>query len=120
MTQLSSSEKPVINKEWQPVEEIIASALRRLERILSDRPVSVQLPPEVLLAQVDAVLVDQVIVNLLDNACRYTPAGTPIEINAWQDGRRTVLEVADHGPGLKPGEEQRMFERFQRGDRHKV
>ena len=116
MTQLSSSEKPAINKEWQPVEEIVASALRRLERTLADRPVSVKLPPEFLLAQVDAVLVEQAIVNLLDNACRYTPAGTPIEIRAWQDGRKTVLEIADHGPGLKPGDEQRIFERFQRGD----
>jgi len=116
MTQLSSAETPAINKEWQPVEEIVASALRRLERTLSDRPVSVNLPPEVLLAHVDAVLVEQVIMNLLDNACRYTPAGTPIELNAWRDGDKTVLEVADHGPGLKPGEEQRVFERFQRGN----
>jgi two-component system, OmpR family, sensor histidine kinase KdpD len=116
MTQLSSAETPAINKEWQPVEEIVASALRRLERTLSDRPVSVNLPPEVLLAHVDAVLVEQVIMNLLDNACRYTPAGTPIELNAWRDGDKTVLEVADHGPGLKTGEEQRVFERFQRGN----
>ncbi|MEX2114097.1 MAG: sensor histidine kinase KdpD [Pirellulales bacterium] len=115
MTQLSSSERPVLKKEWQPVEEFIGSALRRLERTLTGRPVTVHLPAEVTLAHVDAVLVEQAIVNLLDNASRYTPAGTPIEINACFDGRKTVIEVADRGPGLRAGDEDRVFERFQRG-----
>jgi two-component system, OmpR family, sensor histidine kinase KdpD len=120
MTQLSSSEQPSITKEWQPVEEIVASALRRLERPLANRPLSVKLPGEVLLAQVDGILVEQAIVNLLENACRYTPAGTPIEITARLDGRKTVLEIADRGPGLRSGEEQRVFERFQRGNNVKA
>jgi two-component system sensor histidine kinase KdpD len=63
----------------------------------------------------DAVLVEQALVNLLENACRYTPAGTPIEITARSHGNKTVLEIADRGPGLPPGEEQRIFEKFQRG-----
>jgi two-component system sensor histidine kinase KdpD len=115
MTQLSSTEQPELHKEWQPVEEIIASALARLDRTLAGRPVKIDLPSEVLLAQVDTVLAEQVVANLLDNACRYTPAGTPIEIRGRRDGRKTTLEFADHGPGLKPGDEQRIFERFQRG-----
>jgi two-component system sensor histidine kinase KdpD len=116
MTQLSSTDRPQIHKEWQPVEEFIGSALHRLERVLQGRQVAVHLPPEVALAQVDAVLVEQVLVNLLDNACRYTPAGMPIEISARAEGRKTVIEVADQGPGLKPGEEDRVFDRFQRGN----
>jgi two-component system sensor histidine kinase KdpD len=115
MTQLSSTEQPELHKEWQPVEEIIASALARLDRTLAGRPVKIDLPSEVLLAQVDTVLAEQVVANLLDNACRYTPAGTPIEIRGRRDGRKTTLEFADHGPGLTPGDEQRIFERFQRG-----
>ncbi len=116
MTQLSSPEKPTIAKEWQPVEELVASALARLGRTLSGRPVEIDLSSEILLAQVDAALVEQVLVNLLDNACRYTPADTLIEIRGWQEGRRTLLEIADHGLGLKPGDENRIFERFQRGE----
>ncbi len=59
------------------------------------------MPQEVLLAHVDAVLVEQVIVNLLDNACRYTPSGTPIEIDGWMDRRRTVLEVPTMDQGWR-------------------
>jgi two-component system sensor histidine kinase KdpD len=116
MTQLSSTDRPKLHKEWQPVEEFIGSALRRLERVLLGRQVTVHLPPEVTMAQVDAVLIEQVLVNLLDNACRYTPAGTPIEITARAEGRKTTIEIADRGPGLKPGEEDRVFDRFQRGN----
>ena len=116
LTQLSSTETPVIHKEWQPLEEIIASALARLKRTLAGRSVEIDLSSEVVLAQVDAALVEQVVVNLLDNACRYTPAGTAIELRGFQQGRKTVLEIADHGPGLRPGDENRIFERFQRGE----
>jgi two-component system sensor histidine kinase KdpD len=116
MTQLSSTDRPQIHKEWQPVEEFIGSALHRLERVLKGRQAAVHLPPEVTMAQVDAVLVEQVLVNLLDNACRYTPEGMPIEISARAEGRKTVIEIADRGPGLKSGEEDRVFDRFQRGN----
>jgi two-component system sensor histidine kinase KdpD len=114
LTQLSSGHV-TLQKEWHPVEELVGSALRRLERQLGNRPVHVQLPSQVLLAQVDAVLVEQALVNLLDNACRYTPPGTPIDIHGWADGRKTFLEIADRGPGLTPGEETRIFDKFQRG-----
>jgi two-component system sensor histidine kinase KdpD len=115
LSQLSSAGPLAINKEWHPVEELIGSALRCVERTLGDRPVRVEMPPDMLWVNADAVLVEQALVNLLENACRYTPAGTPIEITARPHGNKTVLEVADHGPGLPPGEEQRIFEKFQRG-----
>jgi len=115
LTQLSSAGALAINREWHPLEDLIGSALRCAERTLADRPVSVNLPVDVLWISADAVLVEQALVNLLENACRYTPVGTKIEIAAWPHGHRTVLEVADRGPGLPPGEEQTIFEKFQRG-----
>ena len=56
----------------------------------------------------------QVLVNLLENATRYTPAGTPIEVSARQEGNFVVIEVADRGPGLPPGDLNRLFEKFYR------
>jgi two-component system sensor histidine kinase KdpD len=119
LTQLSSG-RFNLKKEWHPLEDVIGSALRRLERRLADRPVNVGLPGDMVLVQVDPVLIEQVLVNILENASRYTPAATPIEITGWLEGRKTILEIADHGPGLPPGEEQRIFEQFQRGSNIKA
>ena len=63
----------------------------------------------------DTVLIEQVLLNLLENACHYTPADTPVDLTGWSDNNRTVTEVLDHGPGLAVGDEQRIFEKFQRG-----
>jgi two-component system sensor histidine kinase KdpD len=115
LTQLSSAGPLALNREWHPAEELIGSALRCVERTLGDRTVNVDLPSDMLWINADAVLVEQALVNLLENACRYTPAGAPIEITARSHGNKTVLEIADRGPGLPPGEEQRIFEKFQRG-----
>jgi len=64
---------------------------------------------------IDDVLIEQVLVNLLDNALKYTPAKSPIEILATATDRAVTVEVADHGPGLPPGQEDRVFEKFYRG-----
>jgi two-component system sensor histidine kinase KdpD len=61
------------------------------------------------------VLVEQLFVNLLENAAKYTPPGSAIELRAAREGGTIVVEVADHGPGLPPGAEERVFERFFRG-----
>src|SRR5207248_10376192 len=57
----------------------------------------------------------QLLVNLLENAARYTPEGTPIEVEAESGPDAVILEIRDHGPGLPPGEEERIFEKFHRG-----
>ncbi len=114
LTQVTSSQFAV-EKQWHPVEDVVGSSLRRLEHLLGIRQVNVNLPAEVLLGQFDAVLIEQVLVNLLENACRYTPAGTPINISAWAEGPSTMIEVSDFGPGLLAGDEQKVFEKFQRG-----
>jgi two-component system sensor histidine kinase KdpD len=63
---------------------------------------------------VDAVLIEQVFINLLENAVKYTPPGTPIEISATAVDGAVRVDVADRGPGLPPGEELRVFEKFYR------
>jgi two-component system sensor histidine kinase KdpD len=64
--------------------------------------------------ELDSVLIGQVITNLIDNALKYTPAGTPIEISAATDAEGLRICLADRGPGLGPGEEKRVFEKFYR------
>jgi two-component system sensor histidine kinase KdpD len=60
------------------------------------------------------VLIEQVLVNLLENALKYSPLGSPIDLTAWSEGDEVVVEVADRGPGLPPGEEELIFDKFYR------
>jgi two-component system sensor histidine kinase KdpD len=102
-----------VRKEWQSVEEVVGGALSRVEARLGGRPVTIRIPAE-LLAPFDGVLIEQVLVNLLENAAKYTPAGTPIEIQASRTDGEVEIEVSDRGPGLPEGEETRVFEKFHR------
>ncbi|MEP7050276.1 MAG: sensor histidine kinase KdpD [Pseudomonadota bacterium] len=103
-----------VKKEWQPLEEVVGSALNRLEDALAGRTVLTELAPDLPLVPLDAVLIEQVLVNLLENAVKYTPAGTPIEVRARQRPGGVEISVADRGPGIPPGEEQRIFDKFYR------
>jgi two-component system sensor histidine kinase KdpD len=103
-----------VQKEWQPLEEVVGVALIRLDVRLRDHPVQVRLPPDLPLVPLDAVLIEQVFVNLLENAVKYTPSGTPIEISAVAESNVVRVEVADRGPGLPAGEEVRVFDKFYR------
>jgi two-component system sensor histidine kinase KdpD len=102
------------SKDWQSVEEVIGAALERLGARLTGRQVDVKLPAGLGLVPLDDVLIEQVVYNLVENAIKYTPPGTPIEIRAESNGREAGIEVLDRGPGLPPGEEQRVFEKFYR------
>jgi two-component system sensor histidine kinase KdpD len=102
-------------RDWVPLEEILGSALSRLEPRLADRPVATDVPQDLPLLSVDPVLFEQVLANLLDNALKYTPAGSPIEIRARADGNELEIEVADRGPGLPADSLPRVFEKFYRG-----
>ena len=108
-----------VNKEWVPAEEMVGSALNRLEAQIGNRVVKVELPPNLPLVQADPVLMGQVLINLLDNALKYSPADQPIEIRGWATDRTLTLSVTDHGPGIPEGQEERIFEklvRIQQGD----
>lgn len=103
-----------LSREWTPLEELVGPALARLARELAAHGVEVELPADLPLLHVDAVLLEQALVNLLENAAKYAPAGTPIAIKAERLGDQVAVEVADRGPGLPPGEEARLFEKFRR------
>jgi len=103
-----------VQKDWQPLEEVVGVALIRLEERLKQHPVTVRLPPDLPLLMMDGLLVEQVFVNLLENAAKYTPAGTPVEITAAAGDGAVVVDVADRGPGFPPGEEARVFDKFYR------
>ena len=106
-----------LRREWTPLEEVIAPALARLERTLAPHPLETRLPVDLPLVHGDPVLLEQVFGNLLENAAKYTPPGSPITIEAAADGDTLTVEVADEGPGLPTGEEARAFDKFRRYDR---
>jgi len=103
-----------VQKEWQPLEETVGVALIRLEERLRSHPVTVSLPPDLPLVPLDGVLIEQVFVNLLENAVKYTPPGTPVEISAKPAEGFVLVDVADRGPGIPAGEETRIFDKFHR------
>jgi len=101
-----------LNKQWHPLEEIIGTVLTRLHKPLNGRPVKVKLPDGIPIVLVDAVMIEQVLINLLENALRYTPAGSGLEITAETNDAGMEIAVADHGPGIPKGQEERLFEKF--------
>jgi two-component system sensor histidine kinase KdpD len=118
MTRLDSGTVSV-NKEWQPLEEVVGAALTQMEDRLAGREVQTDLPESLPLVPLDTVLVEQVLVNLLENALKYSEGQDPIEVKASSAEGEVILEVADRGPGIPSGEEERIFQRFHRvsGDR---
>ncbi len=111
MSRLQSGEI-TINKDWHVLEEVMGCALVQLDAQLKDRPVRIHLPPDLPLVQIDALLMERVFVNLLENAVKYTPSQSPVEISGRLEAKDLVLEIADRGPGLPAGEEERIFEKF--------
>lgn len=103
------------NKEWQPLEEVIGAALTRRASELAGHEVTVKMDYALPLMEIDSVLIEQALGNILDNAARHTPTGTVIEVEAWPLGRGVEIRVADRGPGLEPGEESLVFDKFYRG-----
>lgn len=105
-----------ISKQWNVLEEVVGSALHHAKPALGDRPIRVELPADLPLIPLDGVLIEQVLVNLLENAAKYSPTGTPVEVQARHGEKQIVVEVLDHGHGLTPGDERRVFEKFYRGE----
>jgi two-component system sensor histidine kinase KdpD len=114
MTRLESG-GVTVRKEWQPLEGVLGAVLKRMEGALRDRQVRIDLPADLPLVPIDAVLIEQVLINILDNAATYTPAGSSIDISAATTGSEVAVTIADRGPGFAPGDEERVFEKFYRG-----
>lgn len=100
--------------DWVPLEEIIGGALTRLEAKAGRRAIVVQLDESIPLLKVDACLMEQAFINLIENALKYTPPDLPIEIRAKHKEQCVLVEVIDQGPGLPSGAE-RIFDKFVRG-----
>jgi two-component system sensor histidine kinase KdpD len=104
-----------LRKRAEPVEEIVEASLGRLRGRLGDRVVHSRVPEEIPMVPMDHVLMQQVLVNLLENALRYTSERSPLEIEASREANLVAIEVRDRGPGIRDDEAERLFERFYRG-----
>jgi two-component system sensor histidine kinase KdpD len=113
MTRVQSGDLKVA-KELHALEEIVGSAVRRLKHVLRDHVVQPALASDLPLVPFDALLMEQVLVNLLENAARYTPKGSRIDVRAGHDDTSVTVEVADAGPGLPSLGAGSRMERFDR------
>lgn len=114
MTRISAG-RLTVDKQWQPIEDVIGSALNRIERNVGERPLEVAVPGDLPLGQFDAVLIEQVLINLLDNALKYSKNDATVLVRAIEIENGLAVEVLDEGPGVQPGDEERLFELFYRG-----
>ncbi len=106
-----------LNREWQTLEELVGAALNELGSQLIHHPVVSRVPADLALIFVDGLMIQSVLVNLLENAVKYTPSGGGIEITAEEETAGVIVSVADSGPGLASGEEKRVFDKFYRTQR---
>ncbi|HEX7973639.1 MAG TPA: sensor histidine kinase KdpD, partial [Anaerolineales bacterium] len=106
-----------ISFELSDVQDVIGTALEQVNNRLDDRQVFVNIPVDLPLIPMDFVLINQVLVNLLDNAIKYSPAQSPIEVRAKSVGVFVEIEVMDHGIGIPPEDLKRIFDKFYRVQR---
>jgi two-component system sensor histidine kinase KdpD len=106
-----------LNLQWQPLEEVVGSALNASHEMLKQHKVEVQIPRDLPLVRFDALLIERVLVNLLENASKYTPPGSKVTLSAEVIADRLSVSVSDDGPGLPVGREEAVFQKFTRGER---
>ncbi|MEO5350491.1 MAG: DUF4118 domain-containing protein [Magnetococcus sp. YQC-3] len=105
-----------LRREWIPFDELLGSAMERLEERLQGRQITVQAEEQITMVYVDPVFFVQVLVNLLDNALKYTPAGSPIVWTLMATEGQVAIRLSDRGMGIPPGEAEHIFEKFVRGE----
>ena len=99
------------------VSEVFEEALRHTNRHSEQHTITVQMDDDLLLAHMDAKLVVQVLINLVDNAIKYTPAGSHIVLSAAAQGESAVIRVSDDGPGIPDEAKEKVFEMFSTGEK---
>jgi two-component system sensor histidine kinase KdpD len=113
MTRLAAGAMKV-NEDWQSVEAVVGAAIGRVEDRLGGRPLATEIPADLPLVPFDAVLIEQVLINLLENAAKHAPAGSPIEVTAAAGPSEVTISVLDRGPGVPEDERGRIFDKFYR------
>lgn len=116
MARLQSG-KVKLNKQWQLLEEVVGTSLRTMSEVVAKHSIVIDMPHDLPLIEFDAVLIDRVLCNLLDNASKYSPAGNRIFISARKQQNDVWISVADEGPGLPENLENQIFEKFTRGEK---
>jgi two-component system, OmpR family, sensor histidine kinase KdpD len=106
-----------LNLQWQPLEEVVGAAMNATHGMLKQHRVDVHLPRDLPLVRIDALLIERVLVNLLENASKYTPPGSRITLAAEVVADTLSVSVSDDGPGLAVGKEEAVFQKFTRGER---
>jgi len=106
-----------LNLQWQPLEEVVGSALNATHAMLKQHRVDVHIPWDLPLVRFDALLIERVLVNLLENASKYTPPGSKVTLAAEVVADQLSVSVSDDGPGLTSGREEAVFQKFTRGER---
>jgi two-component system sensor histidine kinase KdpD len=101
-------------REWYDLAELIREVVARLTPLLADRPLHLSLPDGAPPIQIDYLMIDQVLTNLLENAAKHTPPGTPIEVEVENRDSELRVSVVDHGPGIPRAAAGRVFDKFQR------
>jgi two-component system sensor histidine kinase KdpD len=101
-----------LRKEWHALEELVGTALARVKSRMATHPVMTAFPDNLPLVLADGVLIEQVLINLLENAAKYSPPTSPIEVTASVKDGAILIEIADRGPGIPQGEERRIFDKF--------
>jgi two-component system, OmpR family, sensor histidine kinase KdpD len=98
--------------ELVDVAEIVGAAVARAGSILARHRLNIDIPRDLPMVRLDPILFEQVLFNLLDNAAKYAPPGSRIDLHARREGDVVVLEIADEGPGIPPGDLERVFDKF--------
>ncbi len=105
-----------LKMDWHSLEEVVGSAIRSLEPLLAGHKIITHIPPDLPLVQFDAVLIERVLANLLENAAKYTPSGSSVTISALIDRQTLIVSVVDNGSGLPPALHKKLFDKFTRGE----
>jgi two-component system sensor histidine kinase KdpD len=106
-----------LRSHWHPFEEVVGSALQAAHPALADHHIALRLPRDLPLVEFDATLIERVLYNLIENACKYTPAGSTVTVAADVAGGNLVVSVSDNGAGIPSNQEESIFEKFTRGTR---
>ena len=101
-------------KEWYPIDELIHDVLGHMQPLLLDRAVQTSIPDDLPPVQLDYLEIEQVLTNLIENAVRYTPSDSPVDVSVQIDGDQMVISVGDRGSGIPPADLERVFDKFYR------